>query len=330
VKENDIRPENLMADNLSCIEEDRAFLLARKDRWVGVPCPACGADDAAPYGEKDGFGYVLCAACGTVYTSPRPDVRTLHAMYAQSKNYAYWNKHIFPASDAARKERIYAPRAVMLLEHARACGLEGGTFLEVGAGFGSFCEVVRETGFFGRVLAVEPVHELAETCRGKGLETLNMPVEHVEGTGFADVVASFEVIEHLFDPSVFLHKAHSLLRAGGMLVLSCPNYKGFDMQVMGLASKSFDHEHVNYFHPVSLARLLHRTGFDVRTVFTPGRLDASIVRDAVEQGEADVSGSPLLEYVFGDGWEQTGDDFQAFISRYGMSSHMVAVATRRG
>lgn len=319
-----------MAANLSCIAEDQEFLRARKAEWVDVPCPACAGTESSPFGEKDGFAYVLCADCGTVFTSPRPDVATLHAMYAQSVNYAYWNKHIFPATDATRKERIYVPRAAMLLEQARSCGLTGGTVVEVGAGFGSFCEVVRNTGFFERVVAIEPMVELAKTCRSKGLETQNIPVELVEGEGFADVLASFEVIEHIFDPFSFLQKARSILKTGGMLVLSCPNYKGFDMQVMGLDSKSFDHEHVNYFHPVSMTRMLQRAGFDVRTVFTPGRLDASLVYEAVQQGNADVSDSPLLQYIFTEGWERVGEDFQQLISRSGISSHMVAVARKRG
>src|SRR5690606_29530246 len=41
LREQDIRPADLMAAKRGCIERDRAFLLDREDRFVRVPCPAC-------------------------------------------------------------------------------------------------------------------------------------------------------------------------------------------------------------------------------------------------------------------------------------------------
>ena len=52
-----------------------------------------------------------------------------------------------------------------------------------------------------RVVAVEPTPDLAKTCRAKGLEVIESRIEDAKGLGVVDVIASFEVIEHLFDPS---------------------------------------------------------------------------------------------------------------------------------
>ena len=40
-----------------------------------------------------------------------PDRLTLlHEFYSQSKNYAFWNEFVFPATEEMRRERIFRPR----------------------------------------------------------------------------------------------------------------------------------------------------------------------------------------------------------------------------
>ena len=326
--EEDIRPKALMADKAACIEHDRRYLLDRRDGWVNVNCPACGLDDARPYGEKQGFRYVECSACGTVYTNPRPSEELSHAFYAQSMNYAYWNRHIFPATEEVRRARIFAPRAARLARYCRELGFVGGALLEVGAAYGTFCEEIRALGLFDRVIAVEPTPGLAETCRRRGFETLEMPIERVEGLSNVDVVAAFEVLEHLFSPRAFIRSCKALMRPGGLLVVSCPNVRGFDVATLRMLSGTFDHEHVNYFHPDSLSLLLGREGFRVRIVETPGQLDADIVHKRVIDGQWSVEDQPLLKEVFVRRWDVLGGPFQQFLAENRLSSHMWAVAER--
>jgi 2-polyprenyl-3-methyl-5-hydroxy-6-metoxy-1,4-benzoquinol methylase len=71
------------------------------------------------------------------------------------------------------------------------------------------------------------------------------------------------VIEHLFSPREFLQAVRNLLVPGGMVVLTCPNGRGFDIQTLGPVSESVDHEHLNYFSPQSLTQLLVSCGFEV-------------------------------------------------------------------
>jgi len=328
VKENDIRPKSLMQDNAACVEADKDYLRDRRSDWIDVVCPACAQAAQTAFGEKDGFSYVQCDSCKTVYTSPRPDEALLKEFYAQSKNYEYWNKYIFPASNEARKKGIYRPRAEMMVEACKGYGIRGGSFVEIGAGFGSFCEVVDSLGFFDEIIAIEPTTDLAETCRQKGFTVLNQMIETVEETLAADVIASYEVVEHLFNPFAFLEKCNRLLRPGGLLFLSCPNFKGFDMNTLGVLSDSFDHEHINYFHPRSLTDLLVRAGYEVKTVYTPGKLDASIVRGALQEGKINTTGNKLVDHVLGEGWDEFGADFQKMITDYGLSSHMMVVAQK--
>jgi 2-polyprenyl-3-methyl-5-hydroxy-6-metoxy-1,4-benzoquinol methylase len=326
--ENDIRPENLMLEQSARYASDVQRLLQRKSQFVIVPCPACDCPNARERFQKYGLDYRECLECGTMYISPRPPPLVLNEYYTTSENYAYWNQFIFPTSETVRRERLFRPRARRLVELARQYGIAGGVLLEVGAGFGTFCEEVRGLDYFNRVIAVEPTPGLAATCRKRNLEVLELPIEQVQLNSPVDVIASFEVLEHLFLPRGFLESCFRHLAPGGLLMLSCPNGRGFDVAALGPLSDTVDTEHLNYFHPGSLSHLVRRCGFDVMDVLTPGELDAELVRKKALHGQFDLSGQPFLKEVLIDRWEELGACFQRFLAANKLSSHMWMVAQK--
>lgn len=328
--EQDIRPVELMAKQRIAALTDVGRMLSRCGEFVHVNCPACGANDSAPKFEKNGIAYVDCKVCQTFYVNPRPPSDVLDWFYRGSPNYAYWNEVIFPASEAMRLERIFVPRVDRLLELCRKYEVNTNTILEVGAGFGTFCAEIKRRNIFKRVVAIEPTPDLASTCRGRGLEVLELPVEQIqlEVTELFDVVASFEVIEHLFAPEDFVAHMSRLLKPGGIMMLACPNGQGFDIETLGKASNTVDHEHLNYFNPRSLAGLLVRSGLEMLESFTPGKLDADLVRNKILAGEFDVTKQSFLKKVLVDEWESLGAAFQDFLVQQGMSSNMWVVARK--
>ena len=328
LRETDIRPDALMAEQARRYAADVAWLVARRDRFVAADCPACGSAEREPHWRKYDLDYPRCTACGTVYMSPRPEPALLDEYYANSTNYEYWNEVVFPASEEARRARIFAPRAARAIELASRHGAGTGTLLDVGAGYGTFAEEVRALGAFERVVALEPEPHLAQTCRDKGLEVVQAPVEAAELDAGVDVVTSFEVLEHLFSPRAFVERCHALLRPGGLLMLTCPNVRGFDVEVLAEASATVDAEHLNYLHPASLGALLESCGFAVVESQTPGRLDAELVRKRVLAGEASLDGQPFLTRVLIDEWDRLGGPFQDFLAANGLSSNMWLVGRR--
>jgi len=329
LRETDIRPDHLMAEQARLFALDVARLLERRDEFVRVSCPACDASTSRPVFEKQGFCFEECPECGTTFTNPRPTPEILDFYYETSENYKYWNKMIFPASEDARRERIFRPRVDRVLEFCRRFDVEFGTFLEVGAGFGTFCEELGGRGIFQRIIAVEPTPDLVRSCRARGVEVFADTIERIRlPEESVDVVASFEVIEHLFRPEEFVSQCIRFLKPGGIVFLTCPNGQGFEVATLKEHAQSVDPEHLNYFNPASLSRLLERKGLEILEVTTPGKLDAEIVRKRALSGVLDLSEQPFLRRVLLEEWERLGDRFQTFLGENVLSSHMWIVARK--
>ncbi|MDL2226359.1 class I SAM-dependent methyltransferase [Deltaproteobacteria bacterium OttesenSCG-928-M10] len=324
-----IRPKSVMASDAlkEARSRDKAWLLNKKASFCQVACPACGGSGLSQRLEKDGFTFGRCAECKTLYMPFRPNAELLAEYYAQSANMEYFSKVIFPASQKERIEHIYTPRLEMLLTKCAQAGCLGGTYAEIGAGSGQFAHLVQKRGAFDRVLAVEPAKSLAADCRARGLDVLEAPVEQLDSTLQVNVVAIFEVLEHLFSPASFVRHAREILAEGGLCILTTPNGLGLDVLELGMASTTVDFQHLTLFNPDSITRLMQKEGFEVIEVTTPGKLDVSLVRQGWDDGA--VPSGAFLEHMLRESPESVAGEFQKFVSNNLLSSHMWVVAQKK-
>lgn len=326
--EDEIRPDRLMPRSFELLEEDTRRLMADRDQFVDVGCPACGLRERERYCQKRGMEFELCLECGTVYGTPRPTPARLARYYQEAKYYDYWNQYIYPQSESARREKVMRPRVERILEICRKHGASTDRLLEVGAGSGLFCEVAAASGHFRRVVAVEPTPGSARQCEARGLEVIRSPIETVAfDEGRASVIVAFEVVEHLFSPDEFVKKCARLLEPGGLLVLTCPNIEGFDVDLLREAADTVTPEHLNYFNPRSLPRLTEGIGLETLEVSTPGKLDVDIVRKKALAGWDAALPGVLKRVVLGES-DALRARFQSFLAENGLSSHMWLVARR--
>jgi 2-polyprenyl-3-methyl-5-hydroxy-6-metoxy-1,4-benzoquinol methylase len=328
MKETDIRPSDLMRENADLRKEDLQKLFEHKNKFVEISCPACEANSYEDVFEKEGFTFVTCKNCETLFVNPRPSFEMLTDFYTTSKSIKHWNDKIFPVSENSRRSQIFAPRAIRVIELCTGYNAATKILLDVGAGFGTFCEEIKKFAVFDKVIAVEPSHDLADTCRRKGLDVIERPIEEVD-LNEVSIITNFELIEHLYRPKDFLLACGRKLPNGGLLILTTPNIKGFDLLMLGkLSDNVAGPNHLNYFHPESLSYLLNQCGFDVVEIMTPGKLDAEIVRKKILSGELNIESCPFIKYVLIDLWEIVGEDFQHFIADNALSSHLWVVAKK--
>ena len=329
MNEEEIRPQQIISRQKQYIDKDIKYLLSRKKDFVSVPCVACGLNSAIPAFTKFNLSYVECSECETIYINPRPTPEILHDFYVNSENYKFWNEYIFPATEESRREKIFKPRVSRLIDICKRYQISMGTILEVGAGYGTFCQEINRVSAFKHVIAVEPTPNLANTCRMRGINVIESPIELVNLDELSiDVVASFEVIEHLFSPLDFLKNCARILRKCGLLVVSCPNIKGFDTMLLREKAISVDHEHLNYFSPSSSEILMKRVGLSVIEVLTPGKLDAELVRKEYLKGSIELTGQPFWDYVLIQEWERLKEPLQEFLANNLLSSHLWIVARK--
>lgn len=327
MKENEIRPDCLKKSQLACIEQDIQFLVERKNCFVEVDCPACQTYVEQILFEKSGFSYRECPTCRMLFMSPRPTEDILGEFYAGSDNYRYFNDHIFPASKEARREKIFKPRAQLVGEICEQYRLMHGSLLEIGAGYGIFCEEILKSGYFDEVSAVEATDALSETVGRLGVRLYSGIFENIEFDRQFDVVVEFEVIEHIFNPQKHLEKIFPLLRTGGLLLLTFPNYDGFEISTLGRFSDSIDHEHLNYFNERAIIGLLEKTGYSPLFIRTPGKLDVEMVGKKILNGEYSPPG--IVRDICVDSLETIGSAFQLFLQEHNLSSHMLVAAIKR-
>jgi len=328
---DNIRPTRFDNDHQRVLSEDIEMLLSRKNEFVKCKCPACDIDDYEFQFLKRGFSYVRCRNCHTMYVNPRPSRDVLKWFYRNSKNYEFWNNVIFPASEESRHNNIIVPRANKTIEICNKYKTKTDSLLEVGAGFGTYCAEIQSRGAFRKVVAIEPTPNLAATCRKRNIDTIESPIEEIQLSPDSkfDVIVNFEVIEHVFSPKEFLSHIHRMLNHDGLLILSCPNGDGFDVKTLKTESDTVDHEHLNYFNTYSIGVLLNSCGFKTLEVFTPGRLDAELIRKKIISGEFKLEDDDeLLRHILTEGWNKLGVVFQQFLVKNSMSSNMWVVAQK--
>lgn len=329
MKEKDIRPKELFDAYLKTVAEDIASFFGDRSGFLAVDCPACGTNDAADAFVKDGFRYVECRACRTLYVSPRPSQETLDRFYRTSKSSRFWVERFYKETEDARREKIFRPRAREVVAAARGHSPKKDlTVVDVGAGYGTFLEELRATGAFREVWGLEPSTALADVCEKKGFPVLRATAEEARTPRRFDVATSFELYEHLFSPHVFLQAVHGLLAPGGLLYLTTLSGQGFDTLLLGPASKAISPpHHINFINPASLARGLERAGFEVLEIKTPGRLDVDIVLNRFKETAVNVDA--FTRKILFDSGAEVQARFQTFLQENRLSSHIQAVARRR-
>jgi SAM-dependent methyltransferase len=327
MKEEEIRPKNIFDDSLKLSREDIKEYFSDKSDFVHVSCPACDRNDASFEFEKNGFNYVQCNNCGTLYVNPRPSEEVIRNFYAHSKSTKYWAEHFYKETEEERREKIFRPRALMIQDFIGK-SKKFNTFADIGAGYGTFLDEVRKLGLINRIFAIEPSNDLVPILKNKGFEVIQKPIEECGSflRNKIDLATSFELLEHVFSPEKFFSSVWEILSNDGHFIFTSLNINGFDLQVLWDKSKSISPpHHLNFLNLHSSRILLKRCGFETVKAFTPGKLDVDIVKNMCSEQNIEV-GRFVKLLINSD--EITRTNFQSFLSENNLSSHMCFIARK--
>jgi len=97
LKINDIRPKKIMAGAKAAYQRD-------VEMYLGVislfreRSPGCDGLRSGFFCKKDGFNFVRCPGCWTVFMNLGPSSDLVHKLYQTRNTYDYWGKKVYPAS----------------------------------------------------------------------------------------------------------------------------------------------------------------------------------------------------------------------------------------
>src|SRR5712671_6158314 len=142
MKESEIRDRQKHSRYLQLVKEDSETIFSDRTTFQSHPCPGCGTEGSSGHlFEKDGFCYIQCSACSTIYCDPRPPIGDLSKLYGDSASTRYWVEEFFGPFIEARREKIFRPRADYIA--GRFPEFSKGTVGDIGAGFGLFLEELK-------------------------------------------------------------------------------------------------------------------------------------------------------------------------------------------
>ncbi|MCS6933886.1 MAG: class I SAM-dependent methyltransferase [Chitinophagales bacterium] len=232
-------------------------------------CLICDNPAYRPVLRKNDADLVQCTACGFVFFRQIPTAQELE------KHYQGYGRNDYLSPVTVKRYHEILDR----LEPYR----QTGRLLDVGCGIGYFLEVAKNRGW--EVHGTEYTDRAVEICVSKGismhkgaLDTANYPA------GSFDVLTSFEVIEHINNPQEELRKFYTLLRPGGVVYITTPNYNSLQrIQLRERCTVITYPEHLSYYTPRTLTLLFERCGFNKLRIETTG---ISITRLKVGAGKS--------------------------------------------
>jgi 2-polyprenyl-3-methyl-5-hydroxy-6-metoxy-1,4-benzoquinol methylase len=327
MKEEEIRPKNLRDEFLRLSKEDITHFFGKGKKRVAVNCPACCKTTNLVFQfEKFGFSYVECAVCQSLFVNPRPEEKDIQAFYAFSNAAKYWSTHLFKETENARRLHIFAPKAKMVVDWiADVSSKESNmTMLDVGMGYGIFSEEIRKLNYFESIVGIEPSPSLSKVLKEKKFEVVETSIEDAPTPKKKfSVAVSFEVIEHVFSPEIFVKAISRQLKDGGYLVITTLNINGFELLNLWDQSESiYPPHHINFFNLESLSRLLSHCGFQVLKRNTPGELDVDIVANHIDK----MANNRFVEFLTKKTSKNVKVNFQTFLQKNNLSSHMWILA----
>jgi 2-polyprenyl-3-methyl-5-hydroxy-6-metoxy-1,4-benzoquinol methylase len=285
-----------------------------RNQFINRSCPGCEGSNYQHLCQKDGFVFVRCDACWTVFMNPGPSSSAVERLYQTSHNYEYWGKEVYPASVESRFTKLTVPRAEYVIDALDDLSASRKVkLLEVGAGTGEIVKYIKKLNQAFETFAVEPNPSMWKYFQDSGVTLLKTSLEQLDNSDADfDAIFAFEVIEHLLEPKHLFEKAFELLKPGGKLIFSTPNAQSLEVLSLREASITLDIEHISILSPLAIHSLAKQYGFSVRQIETPGKLDLELMKSKYRK-------SFLKLILKGDASENR---IQDFISKFGLSSHM--------
>jgi 2-polyprenyl-3-methyl-5-hydroxy-6-metoxy-1,4-benzoquinol methylase len=256
------------------IEQITGDLVARQE------CPLCGSARARQYLDLPLIPINRCGECDFMYSARIMSPEALTRYY--TNNFA-GERHMQGQQVNASVNLVALSRLISLSKVKRV--------LEVGCGYGFLLKELHDRygiDVHGLELSTEEAN-FARDVNGLDVQCCDLRSANFDPGEF-DVVASFEVIEHIADPRRFVLEMAGRVRPGGKLLIMTDNFESAVCHKLGAAfPKWIPHSHVSHFSPRTLEQCIasvHGLHVEKTVSFTPWELMAKAILSSVKKPSA--------------------------------------------
>lgn len=229
--------------------------MVQQQRMERVTCNLCGSEAHHEVRRKWNYSIVQCQRCGLAFVNPRQ---------FETETEAYFRGPYLSTieQDGELNAGIKYLYDQALLHISNRIPI--GTLLDVGCAMGHFIRFARERGW--KVEGVECSPYACDYAR----QNFGLPVytacdlrdAQLEDDHF-DACSLIEVIEHLPDPRTTIVEVFRVLKPGGVLYLTTPNFRSYrSLLLLEEWNAIIPSGHLYYFDNLSLTALLADVGFD--------------------------------------------------------------------
>ncbi len=234
-------------------------------------CPICARDNrdqpAHPYSQPP-WELKACAGCGLLYLENPPTVAALKQDFAWEKTWAEQRQRRKGVGSSLSRGLKALFQTDKLSSFVRRY-VRSGRVLDVGCSDGWQLERLPAAFVpFGIEISDQLAQRAQERFSARGGRVIH--ADAISGLqqwepGFFDGVVMSSYLEHEPAPRPLLEAARRTMRPGASLIVKVPNYASLNRTVRGAQWCGFRFpDHVNYFTPALLVRLLKDSGFDIR------------------------------------------------------------------
>ena len=218
-----------------------------------------------------------CQGCGVVSPVPYPSADEIDSFYSTALVPNDWEEVHYVRLDLN-------PKAIAGTEHladqfTRLLGRPG-RLLEVGCGSGWVLKAARDIGW--TVRGVELAPKFSSFARNElGLDVYEGAATSIDPDSWPrfDVLAAFDVFEHLRDPASTLQVLRAMAADGAYLLLTTPDVSGNISRFWALRWRQVLPSHINYSTPASMAAVLARSGWALERISEPRYWDPDPSRE---------------------------------------------------
>ncbi|MFQ5686786.1 MAG: class I SAM-dependent methyltransferase [Candidatus Scalindua sp.] len=263
-----------------------------------VNCDLCNENKTTLLFTKDGYNHVKCNSCGLIYVNPRlrHSNDNLDSFYASNEDPEGLIKSLLHRAYSAKRQKIFCAELKKMERYRKL-----NRILDIGCSFGGFLNAAKNRDWKSK--GIEAVYDVGKY--GKELYHLDIFFGTLEDAKLEpdsfDVIRLNNIIEHIPFPSEFIADVTKLLRKGGLLSVSTPNYDSYSVSICGKEWIYFDgRHHIVLFTPATLREILDKNGFTTVLLITKGfhiRVKGNVSRNPAKETLLKLSEKAISQFV---------------------------------